>query len=138
MTLSATKEKAKAEFTEAAAELSKADADDVAPTAHTSVLEFYQALALKKLGQEDKAISIFKQLVKAGSDALEKKDEIDFFGKFGDMPTEKMRQAIAHYVIGLGRLGLGEKEEARKEFEIVLKNQPDHLGAKTALTNAMP
>jgi hypothetical protein len=36
----------------------------------------------------------------------------------------------------LGRLGLGEKEEARQEFTQALQAMPDCLGAKMELSEA--
>jgi Tfp pilus assembly protein PilF len=35
---------------------------------------------------------------------------------------------------GLGYLGLNEKDKARQEFNQALEASPDHLGAKTMLT----
>jgi hypothetical protein len=44
-----------------------------------------------------------------------------------------LRIATTHYLAGLGHAGLGEKEEARAEFNAALAASPDHLGAKLAL-----
>ena len=44
-----------------------------------------------------------------------------------------MRQANAHYLIGLGQLGLGDKVKAEAEFKQALELNPSHLGAVTQL-----
>ena len=41
-----------------------------------------------------------------------------------------MRQANAHYVIGLGQLGLGEKKKAGVSFQKALELHPAHIGAR--------
>jgi tetratricopeptide (TPR) repeat protein len=91
---------------------------------------YFQALAFQKLGQNDKAKPIFEDLVDSGTFALKPLEE--------DMtssarPPANSRIATAHYIAGLGYAGLGEKENARKEFAAALASSPDHLGAKIAL-----
>jgi hypothetical protein len=51
----------------------------------------------------------------------------------GERLSPRARQALAHYVAGLGHLGLGEQDKADEEFKLALQSSPDHLGAKTAL-----
>ena len=44
--------------------------------------------------------------------------------------------AGAHYLAGLGQLGLNNQDQARQEFSLALKASPDHYAATRAL-NAM-
>jgi hypothetical protein len=46
-----------------------------------------------------------------------------------------VRQANAHYLIGLGRLGMGEKEKANASFQQALELHPAQLGTRV-LTRA--
>ena len=91
---------------------------------------YFQALAFQKLGQNDKAEPIFHELVDAGTAALNSAG--DDTASFSPQPAN-LRTANAHYIIGLGHAGLGEKEKARAEFSAALAVAPDHLGAKIAL-----
>jgi tetratricopeptide (TPR) repeat protein len=75
---------------------------------------YYRALALQKLGRADEARSILQELGKSSAQS-------------GAHP------AAAHYAAGLAHLGLGEKDQARQEFDEVLKLNPAHIGARSAL-----
>jgi tetratricopeptide (TPR) repeat protein len=94
---------------------------------------YYQALALEKLGQPDRARTIFTQLVDTGNEELGRSSE-------SKTPVQSnvqhRRNADAHYVAGLGQLGLNHQEQARQEFSLALKASPDHYAATRAL-NAM-
>jgi len=91
---------------------------------------YFRALALQKLGQNEKAKPIFQELVDAGTAAL--KPAADDTTSAVSQPAN-LRTATAHYLRGLGQAGLGEKEKAQAEFNAALMAQPDHLGAKIAL-----
>ena len=94
------------------------------------IQRYYQALAQQKLGQNGPAEVIFRELVTAGNEALKSTvDKTD-----GERQQQQARLALAHYIIGLGHAGLGEKEKARAEFSAALLASPDHLGAKSALS----
>lgn len=98
-----------------------------------SAQRFYQALALRKLGRETDAEEIFKELVESGTEALQRTSpEIDSSTKFDEQSSQRTRLAMAHYVAGLGYLGLNEREKADRELTEALQVRPDHLGAKTA------
>jgi hypothetical protein len=91
-------------------------------------------LAQQKLGLTDSAQTAFKELVSAGEAALkEGASKVDFFTSFSERDSVRSRKAMAHYVCGLGRLGLGEKQPAADQFARALETSPDHLGAKNAL-----
>ena len=128
------REKAKASFQESAAESSNTGQDDVLQTSDKSLLSYYRAMSLKKLGEKEKAAEIFQQLVTSANKSLEKTADSDFFSKFGERQSKRSRQASAHYLAGLGYLGLGEKEEAKEQFNKALLAKPDHLGAKMTLS----
>jgi tetratricopeptide (TPR) repeat protein len=127
------KEKAKASFQESAAELPRDGQDDVLPASDRTVLSYYRAMSLKKLGENDQADAIFQRLVKSGNEAAERRSGDDFFSKFGERQSQRSRLAMAHYIAGLGYLGLGDKEKAKQEFTEALKVKSDHLGAKMSL-----
>jgi len=95
---------------------------------------YYQALSLRKLGKNEAAEEIFRDLIESGKEALERtSSQIDFFAKFGEQQSQRSRLAYAHYMAGLGYLGLNEKDKARQEFNQALEASPDNLGAKTML-----
>jgi tetratricopeptide (TPR) repeat protein len=94
---------------------------------------YFQALAYQKLGQNDKAESIFHELADAAS-ATPKPAADEAASQ--SQPPANARAAAAHYLAGLGSAGLGDKEKARAEFLAALAASPDHLGAKTALAFA--
>jgi len=96
-------------------------------------LAYYQGLALRKLGQEDKARALFDGLVRLGEDALATGAAVDFFGKFGAYQSESERKAHAHYLIGLGLAGRGETDAAKAQFEIAVRLDVNHLGARRLL-----
>ncbi len=88
---------------------------------------YYQALALQKLGEQDRAKALFQQLLDNGRGAIASQNE----------PTtlaQRMRVADAHYLAGLGHEGLGETDKAKQEFTAALQAAPDHLAAKVAMT----
>jgi tetratricopeptide (TPR) repeat protein len=91
---------------------------------------YFQALAFQKLGRNDEAASIFRELLDAGTAAL-KPAAIDT--ALAAQPPANLRTATAHYLAGLGCAGLGEKEKARAEFLAALTASPDNLGAQLAL-----
>jgi len=96
--------------------------------------QYYQALSLAKLGKKEDVKEMFQDLVESGKEALGRtSSQIDFFAKFGEQQSQRSRLANAHYMAGLGYLGLNEKDKARQEFNQALEASPDHLGAKTML-----
>jgi tetratricopeptide (TPR) repeat protein len=96
---------------------------------------YFQALAFQKLGQDDKAQPIFRELVDAGTAA--QKPAGGDSGPSQKQPAN-LRASTARYLAGLGYSGLGEKEKARVEFTAALAASPDFLAAKTALAMNEP
>lgn len=89
---------------------------------------FYRAMALKELGRGDEANPLFESLVKLGQD-LQTREPADYFAKFGERRSERVRKADAHFLTGLGCLGLGQDAEAQSQFGQALVLHPAHLGA---------
>ncbi|HUU13144.1 MAG TPA: DUF5107 domain-containing protein [Terriglobia bacterium] len=96
-------------------------------------IRYYQALALRRLGKEAEAKQIFADLVAQGERDLKASSSADYFAKFGEAQSEDLRAARAHYLIGLGYLGQGRREEARREFRQAVEKNVNHLGARTQL-----
>ena len=76
---------------------------------------YYRALALQKLGRGDEARTMLQELTRSAA-------------------PSGARAAAGHYAAGLGHLGLGEKDQARQELSEVLKLNPAHVGARSALS----
>lgn len=93
---------------------------------------FYQGLAWRKLGEEDKARSRFNRLIKHGEKHLFDKVKIDYFAvSLPDLliwdDDLNVRNLIhCNLVIGLGYLGLGDKEQARKFLSEVIRLDINH------------
>lgn len=98
-------------------------------------MTFYQGLACRGLGQDEKARSIFTRLVEHGEEQIEAEGSLDYFAvSLPDFlvfePDLNARTSIhGHYVAALSLLGLGSEEEAKHHFEAVLELDPSHLGA---------
>ena len=91
---------------------------------------YYNALAQKKLGQDTEADAALRSLLETANHALESRTP----GKTS--PSRRHRTsdiALAHYLAGLSHEGLGERGEAKEQFELALQAEPDLLGAKIEL-----
>jgi len=98
-----------------------------------SEIGYYQGLALKRLGRMAEANKMFDDLIASGRGLLEKAVGLDFFAKFGEKQSETKRRAQAHYLLGLGYLGKGKRNEAKAEFEKALQLNSNHFKAKHQL-----
>jgi tetratricopeptide (TPR) repeat protein len=99
-----------------------------------SVQGYYQALAQKKLNQNAEAEAALRNLLETANRAIGQGSQREEAGEtLGGRQRFRIQTTLAHYVAGLARLGLGEKEKAKEEFSLALQSSPDHLGAKTAL-----
>ncbi len=78
---------------------------------------FYQALSMAKLGDDQGAKTAFKELIETGTRRIEHDEGTDFFAKFGEQQARQARLASAHCLLGLGYLGTGQKDAARREFQ---------------------
>jgi tetratricopeptide (TPR) repeat protein len=127
------KGKATAAWKQSASQLLGSEEDPRPSVDRGAALLYYQALSLQKLGQNARARGIFSALVKVGTAALKESAAIDYFAKFGERQSRRNRMAQAHYVVGLGYLGLEEKAKAREEFQEALGLNAYHLEARTRL-----
>jgi len=91
---------------------------------------FYQAMAMKELGQKEKADGIFQDMVASGTKRISGEGDVDFFAKFGERQTRQGQRATAHYELGLGLLGQGRLDEARSQFEQALNFNAGHTWAR--------
>jgi tetratricopeptide (TPR) repeat protein len=117
------------------ARLRYAKAADQKETSRWPETRFYQALCHAKLGHDQKAEEIFQQLIQSGKDQLVEGESTDFFAKFGEQATRRSRTARAHYLIGLGLLGLGNQDAARNQFDQATKMNRSHPWARHQLAN---
>jgi tetratricopeptide (TPR) repeat protein len=99
-------------------------------------LLFYRASAAQKLGRSAEAAQIFAGLIQSGQKAVESSgaERPDYFAKFGEPESTEAREAQGHYVLGLGYLGSGRRQEARAELEQAVKLNVNHLEAKFQLS----
>ena len=96
---------------------------------------YYAGLAAQKLGRSAEATRFFGELIRKGDEALATRPEADYFAKFSQRRSSRVRLAEAHYLIGLGNLGMGEAAKARGEFQAALNLDVNHLGATTQLSS---
>jgi len=96
-------------------------------------LGYYQGLALRELGLEKDANETFDELILTGKQRLEAGEGMAFFAKFGEKTRREKRMAHAHYLVGLGLLGKGEREQAKAEFAEALELNVNHLWARKEL-----
>lgn len=100
---------------------------------------FYQGLAWRKLGEEDKARSRFNRLIKHGEKHLFDKVKIDYFAVslpdllIWDDDLNVRNQIHCNLVMGMGYLGLGDKEQARKFLSEVTRLDINHQAGKQLL-----
>ena len=94
---------------------------------------YYQGLAYQELGQPEKAQELFRNLVQSGKNQLQQPAEGP--GRPALDRSTRMRTANAHYLEGLGDLGLKDQAAARAELEQAVQISPDLLGARAALAS---
>ncbi|TJZ61038.1 DUF5107 domain-containing protein [Sphingobacterium olei] len=94
---------------------------------------FYQGLAFKALGLEDKARSRFNKLIAHGKKHLFDTCRIDYFAvslpdlAIWEDDLDVRNQIHCYYVIGLGELGLGNTAEGKKYLQKVLQLDINHI-----------
>ncbi|BCL78023.1 DUF5107 domain-containing protein [Ktedonobacteria bacterium brp13] len=96
---------------------------------------FYQGLAWLKRNNSAEANQRFHTLISYGESHLAEQVKINYFAvslpDFAVFEDNLQRRNELHcsYMIGLGKLGLQEKKQARSHFEHVLQLDPSHQGA---------
>lgn len=97
---------------------------------------FYQGLAWRALGNEAKAQVHFHKLIKHGEEHLSDTVKIDYFAvslpdlAIWEDDLQKRNKIHCHYVMGLGHLGLGNKEKAETHFEQAATLDHNHQGVQ--------
>jgi tetratricopeptide (TPR) repeat protein len=127
-------DKAKAAYQKSVAETGEGGRGRRGGAGDRTDIQYCQARAWEKLGEPERAQPIFKALIEFGQGALKGGATEDFFAKFGERQSRKVRLAQAHYALGLGYLGTGKEAEAKSEFEKALELNANHLGAMTKLS----
>ena len=97
---------------------------------------FYAALCYRKLGQEDKARSLFHKLINYGKQHIFDHVVMDYFAVSlpdllvweGDLDEPNRIHCL--YMLALGYYGMGDKEKAMKYLAEVEKMDNNHLGAR--------
>ena len=97
------------------------------------IRSYYQALCLQKTGNSDRAAEIFRTLAVLGETTAQKAPPSDPAAVTGPMQPERIRAASAHYVSGLGYLGLEDKVKAKRELTEAVRLSPDLAGARAVL-----
>jgi len=96
---------------------------------------FYQGLAWLKLGENEKATSIFERLVQFGEAHLNDDIKIDYFAVslpdllVFDVDLNQKNRIHCYYLMALGKLGLGQLAGGNL-FDVVLTMNVNHSGAK--------
>lgn len=97
---------------------------------------FYQGLALMKLGREAEARGCFNNLISFGEKHIHDIFKMDYFAvSLPDLQiweSDMNRKNVVHcnYLMGLGHLGLGEKEKSRKYFAAASALDNNHQGVQ--------
>jgi cytochrome c peroxidase len=98
---------------------------------------YYQALAIQKLGQAGQAKTLFADLVESGKAALQQPAPASAGcgGRGGRAQSPRARMANAHYITGLGYLGLNDHAQAQAKAELsqAVEMNPNLVGARIAL-----
>ena len=102
----------------------------------TATRRFYQAMAMQKLGQADRANTIFRDLVQSGLAVLQNTARQPAGPGPATPMSPRARASAGHYVCGLGYAGSGDPAKARSELTASLAASPDNLDAKLALAFA--
>jgi tetratricopeptide (TPR) repeat protein len=98
-------------------------------------LIFYQGMALRKLEREKEAQATFRRLLEYGNQHMNDDIVMDYFAVslpdflVFESDLNARNRLHCHYMIGLGYLGLGERNEAKAHLDAALDLDANHLGA---------
>ncbi|WP_339218566.1 DUF5107 domain-containing protein [Paenibacillus sp. FSL W7-1332] len=96
---------------------------------------FYQGAALRRLGRENEARSRFNKLIDYGEKHIFETQSIDYFAVslpdflVFDEDLDRRNEIHCRYMMGLGHLGLGDRQSAETLFREVLQLESHHQGA---------
>lgn len=97
---------------------------------------FYQGLAWLKLGNKARAEQIFERFISFGNEHINDEIKIDYFAVslpdllVFDQNLDLKNKIHCKYLVGLGNLGLGNYDEAKKYFDEVMELNINHQGAQ--------
>lgn len=97
---------------------------------------FYQGLALRQLGREAEARSRFNSLISYGEKHLFDLFKMDYFAvslpdlQIWEDDMDKKNRIHCNYLMGLGHLGLGNREKATAYFEAAADMDNNHQGVQ--------
>ncbi|MGC6590355.1 DUF5107 domain-containing protein [Paenibacillus sp. Dod16] len=101
---------------------------------------FYQGAALRRLGRENEARSRFNKLIDYGEKHIFETQSIDYFAVslpdflVFDEDLNRRNEIHCRYMMGLGHLGLGDRQSAETLFREVLQLESHHQGAALHLS----
>ena len=96
---------------------------------------YYQGAALAKLGKDEAARGRFHKLIGYGEKHLYDEMRIDYFAVslpdllIFDEDLNLKNKMHCSFMMGLGKLGMGQKKEAEEYFSQILKTDGNHQGA---------
>lgn len=130
-------QKAVASWNQAVASRKSRNSEAEKTGACPSAQEYFQGLAFERLGEEDKAQGLFRGLVQCGENELKQTptSAIRTGNRRGHEVSSRLVAADAHYLAGLGYLGLKNAASARDSLDQAVQMSPDLLGARTALAS---
>ncbi|MDD2953208.1 MAG: DUF5107 domain-containing protein [Parabacteroides sp.] len=97
---------------------------------------FYQGLAFRALGDEERARSCFNRLIDFGEKHLFDSFKMDYFAvslpdlQIWEDDMDKKNQVHCNYLMGLGHLGLGHQEKAEIYLGIAAGMDVNHQGVQ--------
>ena len=97
---------------------------------------YYQGMALRCLGREKNAIAQFEGLISANTARFADGRWYNFFAGYQEEESVESQQSTAHFEIGLGRVGLGNLNEARERFRQAIQLNPCNIWAANFLAHA--
>ena len=95
----------------------------------------YQARAFEKLGETGEANARYYKLLDYGEQHIRDTFVMDYFAvsmpgmTVFDADMDEKNRAHCFYLMGLGHLGLDQKEKAAEEFDRTLSIDPNHQNA---------
>ncbi|UCG84877.1 MAG: tetratricopeptide repeat protein, partial [Gemmatimonadota bacterium] len=124
---------------DSAAAISSYETAATAPrSSDRSTLDYYQGMALRRLGRIEEAQQLFDALIayaRARLESLQAGSSLEFFAKFGSRRSLNEQRAEAYYLLGLGYLGKGDQASARTMMYQALEYDPNHMWARTHLAS---
>jgi len=97
---------------------------------------YYQGMALRRLGREKDAVAQFEGLISTNIARFTDGRWYNFFAGYQEEESVESQQSMAQFEIGLGRLGLGNVNEARERFRQAIQLNPCNVWAANFLAHA--